>query len=299
MTKKIIVDTDPGCDDMLALLLLCAASDVDILAVTTVAGNVPIQKTTNNAQYVLDYIGKGSVPVYSGSSQPSSDRADCASVHGKSGLGDVVVESNVLLDGRAVDKIIQLVQENPNEVTLLMLGPQTNVALAIKRAPEIMQLTKMFVIMGGAFGVPGNHNGAEFNIGFDPKSAAIVANFSVTKTYVPLDLCNKIQVPLSEFNRIRDEKIHDMVISAIAPYIRRIQENELPTKGALMYDVLAAHYLLQPELFMTKSATVAINIATGATSVVARGNAATLVMDISEARFLDNFMNIVNQSQSI
>lgn len=292
---KVIIDTDPGCDDMLAILLMASAPLVDILAVTTVAGNVPIQKTTNNARYILNFIGKSGVPVYSGCTQPLRREASYASVHGVSGLGDVVVSDKVTLDGTAVDQIIRLVQENPGEVTLLVLGPQTNIAKALQKAPEIMKLAKAFVMMGGALNVPGNHNGAEFNIGFDPDASLTVSQFPVPKTYIPLDLCNTIQVPLSEFNRIDDKRIRTLITAAIAPYIENIQKNELPTKGALMYDVLAAYYLLRPDLFTVRIGSIVVDESRGFTTECSGGEVVAIAIDVPEDRFVNDFIESINQ----
>ena len=294
---KIIIDTDPGCDDMLAIVLMASAPLVDILAVTTVAGNVPIQKTTNNARHILDFIGKGDVTVYSGYAQPLRRDVSYASIHGTSGLGDVVVADQVILDGTAVDQIIRLVQENPGEATLLMLGPQTNIAKALQKAPEIMKLTKAFVMMGGAFNVPGNHNGAEFNMGFDPDASSIVSRFPVPKTYIPLDLCNTIQVPLGEFNRIEDKRIRTMITTAVAPYIENIQKNELPTKGALMYDVLAAYYLLRPNLFTVRTSSILVDESRGATTECLGEEMVTIAVEVPENSFVNDFIGSINQRE--
>lgn len=294
---KVIIDTDPGCDDMLAIVLMASVPLVDILAVTTVAGNVPIQKTTNNARHILDFIGRGDVPIYSGCAQPLRREASYASVHGASGLGDVVVTDEVVLDGTAVDQIIRLVQENPGEVTLLMLGPQTNIAKALQKAPEIMKLAKAFVMMGGAFNVPGNHNGAEFNMGFDPDASAIVFRFPVPKTYIPLDLCNTIQVPLGEFSRINDERIRTLIIDAIAPYIENIQKNELSTTGALMYDVLAAYYLLRPDLFTVRNNSILVDESRGFTIQYLGGEKVTIAIEVPESDFVNDFIESINQRE--
>ena len=245
--QKIIIDADPGVDDMLAILLMLAAPNIDALAVTTVAGNADIQNVTNNARFILQ-LASDDTSLYSGASRPLKRKLTVANVHGASGLDGVNVSEQVELDGRAVDKILEIVRSNPGEISLLILGPETNIAQAILREPDTMKRAKQFVIMGGAFDVPGNKNMvAEFNIAVDPEAAAIVADFPVPKTYIPLDICNKIQVPIEGFERIDNTKIRKTVVSALRPYIRNINNGELKTNGALMYDVLAAYYLLFPE----------------------------------------------------
>ncbi len=301
MTKqKVIIDTDPGCDDMLAILLMCASPSIDIQALTTVAGNVDVQRATNNAHYTLRLAGRPDIPLYSGAASPLVRRLATAEVHGQSGLGDINVTEQVALDGMAVDRILDIVQANPGEVSLLVLGPQTNIAQAIARDPDTMKLTREFVIMGGAFDVPGNKNRvAEFNIAIDPEAAAIVANFPVKKTYVPLDICNQIQVPLAEFQRIKNQTLRTALISALTPYIQNLQANELETRGALMYDVLAAYYLLKPELCSTRDAALVIETAGaytyGMTLIDKRPRSkkeavnASIVTGIPPQQFVQNF----------
>lgn len=293
--KNIIIDTDPGCDDMLALLLMCATPDVEVLAVTTVAGNVSLQKTTNNARFILNLAGCEDVPVYSGAKEPLRRKLETASVHGVSGLGGVNVSENTPLNGLAVDEIIRLVRDNPDEITLLILGPETNIANAILQNSETMKRVKEFVIMGGAFDVPGNHNGAEFNLGVDLEAAAIVANFPVLKTYVPLDLCNDIQVPLAEFERIKSDAVRSAIITALTPYIRNIQNNELPTKGALMYDVLAAYYIACGDECEVEVVGVRVDSAIGKTLKDEKGKNTKIATNADEEVFVDFFIDSLSR----
>ena len=258
-TTKVIVDTDPGKDDALALLLLLASPEISVEAVTTVAGNSSIQNVTNNAAFITALAGRADVPIFSGADRPLKREPVFAVVHGKSGMEGVNVPHNVVLDGRAVDEIIAHIAGAPDEITLLVLGPQTNIARAIKRAPETMRRVKKIVMMGGAFAVPGNKNAvAEFNIGVDPEAAAIVASFPVDKVYVPLDVCNQVQIPLDCFEAIASPSIRDTLVAMMRPYIVKLNREELPTDGALMYDVLAAYSLLESAKCTYQSANVQI-----------------------------------------
>lgn len=303
--KKIIIDTDPGHDDMLAILLMLAAPTIEVLAVTTVAGNSTIQNVTNNARFILDLAEASNTPLFSGAGAPLAREQILANVHGASGLDGASIRSEVKLDGLATEKILEIVRENPNEVSLLILGPQTNIARAIQQDPETMKLVREFIIMGGAFDVPGNKNRvAEFNICVDPEAAAIVAEFPVPKTYIPLDVCNEIQVPIEAFEQIENEAIRDELLSALQPYIRNIQRSELATRGALMYDALAAYYLLKPEICETKDEALVVETkgeyTFGMTLVDKRPFSkkesinATIVTNIPEKQFVDDYFALLN-----
>ena len=303
--KKIIIDADPGHDDMLAMLLMLAAPSVNVLAVTTVAGNSTIQNVTNNARFILDLADDSGTPLYSGATAPLVREQTLAVVHGESGLDGASVQKQVQLDGLAVEKIIELVRRNPNEISLLILGPQTNIAQAIQEDPQTMKLVREFVIMGGAFDVPGNKNRvAEFNICVDPEAAAIVADFEVPKVYIPLDVCNDIQIPLEAFERINNDVIRKELLSALQPFIENIQVDDMETRGALVYDALAAYYLIKPKVCETRDDALVVETrgeyTFGMTLVDKRpiskknSNNATIVTKIPEQQFVDDFFAVLN-----
>lgn len=303
--KKIIIDTDPGQDDMLAILLMLAAPTVNTLAVTTVAGNSTIQNVTNNARFILDLAGVSDIPLFSGADAPLVRRQVLANIHGESGLDGAAVRKQVPLDGLAAQEILRTVRENPDEISLLILGPQTNIAQAIQQNPKTMERVREFVIMGGAFTVPGNKNRvAEFNIGVDPEAAAIVAAFPVPKTYIPLDVCNTIQVPIATFEQIRNKEVRSTLLATLRPYIRNIQRSELPTRGALMYDALAAYYLLKPEECETEEVALVVEtkgeFTYGMTLVDRRPlgkkepTNATIVTNVPERAFVEDYLAALN-----
>lgn len=291
---------------MLAILLMLASPSIDVLAVTTVAGNSTIQNVTNNARFILDLANSSDVPLFSGADAPLVREQVLAVVHGESGLDGAGVSRQVKLDGQAVDKIINIIRDNPNEVSLLILGPQTNIANAIQREPEVMQLAREFVIMGGAFDVPGNKNRvAEFNICVDPEAAAIVAEFPVPKAYVPLDVCNNIQVPIQEFERINNKAVRRELLSSLVPYVDNIRRDELSTRGVLMYDALAAYYLLKPEACKTSDEALVVETkgeyTFGMTLIDRRPFSeksspnAKVVTSIDEKQFIDDYFAVLNQ----
>ncbi len=246
MKRKIIIDTDPGIDDAMALILAIQSDQFDIQAITTVCGNSTIENTTRNAQYIIKVLNQN-IPVYSGSSKPLQQPLTKAVVHGESGLEGISLQNPAVLTENAVEKMISLIQKHPHEITLVTLGPLTNIAHAIKKAPEIMKLVQAIVLMGGAVNVPGNMtNVAEFNIYVDPEAADIVINFPVKKTLITLDACNKVQLHIKDFERIKNNTIKDQLLKMAKPYIENLGK-DTGIQAAIMYDPLTVYYLLSPE----------------------------------------------------
>ncbi|MEF3691605.1 MAG: nucleoside hydrolase [Candidatus Moraniibacteriota bacterium] len=253
----IIIDTDPGHDDALAIMLLDKSNLFDIRAVTTVAGNSTIKNTTNNARYILDLVGS-KAPLYSGAKKPLRRKLIKAVVHGDSGLDGAKIIKQEKLNNLAVDKIIEIVRRNQKKISILILGPETNLAKAFLRDPELPKLIKQLVIMGGAINVSGNKNRvAEFNIFVDPEAADIVFRAAVKKILIPLDVCNEVFLTMTDFKKMKGSKLYYPIISMMQKYIQGINQFE-KTKGALMYDPLAAYYLINPGAFQTKKMDILI-----------------------------------------
>ena len=180
-SRKIIIDTDPGQDDAVAILLALASPELDVLGITTVAGNVPLSLTSRNARIVCELAGRPDIPVYAGCEAPLVRPLVTAEyVHGKSGLDGIVLPDPkmALTDGHAVDFLIEtLRKETPGSVTLCPIGPLTNIATALRQAPDIAPRIAEIVLMGGAYFEVGNVTpAAEFNIYVDPEAAGIVFN---------------------------------------------------------------------------------------------------------------------------
>jgi inosine-uridine nucleoside N-ribohydrolase len=249
-TAKIIIDTDPGHDDALAILLLEKSGIFDIQAITTVAGNANIQDATNNARYILDLVSS-STPLYSGADKPLKRELITANVHGKGGLAGAKVIKQEELSNNAAQKIIEIVQANPHQISILVLGPQTNIAQAFIEEPTLPSLIKEIVIMGGAITVPGNKNRvAEFNVFVDPEAASIVLDADVKKLLVPLDACNDIGLSLQDFEQLQGTPLYEPIKDMMEPYITGIRAFEKTGKAlALMYDVLAAYCLINPTAY--------------------------------------------------
>ena len=189
--RKIIIDCDPGIDDALALVYAHGHPGLALAGLTTVAGNVSLDKTTANALRIRDFLGVTGVPVVAGSPGPLLRSAiDARDVHGESGLGQVQLPDPVSGPdpGHAADFIIEQVRAAPGEITLIAVGPLTNIALAVRRYPALTTEVSDFVIMGGSSGRGNVTPAAEFNIAADPEAAAIVFGAGWTVTMVGLDV---------------------------------------------------------------------------------------------------------------
>jgi len=261
MTEKrqIIIDTDPGHDDALAILLLEKSGLFNIEAVTTVAGNSTIQNTTNNARYILDLI-KNQTPIYSGAEKPLKKDLIKAVVHGEGGLAGADIKKQEKLTRNASQKIIEIIHANPNKISILAIAPETNIADAFIKDPELPSLIKEIVIMGGAISVPGNKNRVgEFNIFVDPDAADIVFNANVKKILIPLDVCNDVFLSLDDFEQLNSSHLYEPIKNMMGFYINGIKAFE-KTSGALMYDPLAAYYLINPKAFKITPMDIKIEI---------------------------------------
>ncbi|QGZ42115.1 purine nucleosidase [Pseudoduganella flava] len=195
MKHKVIIDCDPGIDDALALLLAAGLPDLDLLAVTTVAGNRPADITAINARRILDLAGRHDVPVHAGAARPLGHAdARCNLVHGEDGLGGVVLpQSGQVAPEHSALRLVQLLAEHPpGTVELVATGPLTNLALCEALAPGSLARARHVLVMGGALRVPGNITpAAEFNFYSDPVSAQMVLDAGANLLLFPLDVTSQ------------------------------------------------------------------------------------------------------------
>lgn len=246
---KLLIDTDPGHDDALALLMLLKSGRFDLQAVTTVAGNSTIENVTRNTQAILDLVNS-KVPVFSGKRHPLKRKLVQAVVHGESALDGLdTTKTKFALTGDAPERIVEIVRASPGEVTLLAIGPLSNIARAFMLDPELPKLIPEIIIMGGAIRVPGNKNRvAEFNFFVDPDAADIVLRADVVKTLVTLDICGTVVLKCSDFEAIADRATRE----ALLPLMEHFQQGILADEkipGILPYDALAAYVLLNRQAF--------------------------------------------------
>ena len=264
MAHKIILDCDPGHDDALALLLAHADPAIDLLAVTTVAGNQTLDKTTLNARRVMSVAGIEDVPVAAGAALPlMRDQVTAPEVHGESGLeGWSFDEPEAAVDPRhAIDLIAELVEAN-EEVTLVPVGPLTNIALALHRHPRAMARVKEIVLMGGATGLGNTTPAAEFNIYADPEAANIVFSSGLPVTMVPLDLTHQAIVTPRVLERIRavGNRVSEMATALLGFYGRAFH----PAHGFLgpaLHDPCAVARVIKPEIVECKRVNIVVETA--------------------------------------
>ena len=263
----LIIDTDPGQDDAVALLLAAASPELELLGVTTVAGNVPLALTTLNARKVLELAGRLDVPVCAGADRPLDVPLVTAEhVHGDNGLNGVdLPEPTLPLDPRhAADFIVQTLREREaGTVTLCPLGPLTNIALALRRAPDIAGRIRRIVLMGGGFFEGGNVTpAAEFNIYVDPQAAHEVFSSGVPITMAPLDVTHEVLTTAARIAAIR--ALGNRVGRAVAAWMEffeRYDEQKYGQDGGPLHDPCVIAWLLQPGLFSSRDCNVRIETA--------------------------------------
>jgi purine nucleosidase len=253
--RKIIIDTDPGQDDAVAILLALASPEIDVLGITAVAGNVPLPLTEKNARIVCELAGRPDVRVFAGCDAPLARPLVTAEhVHGKTGLdGPQMADPTMpLQDQHAVDFIIQTLREEPSgTVTLVPVGPLTNIATAFQRAPDIIARVREIVLMGGAYFAVGNITpAAEFNIYVDPEAAKIVFAAGVPLVVMPLDVTHKALTTRARIDAFRamGTRVGDMV-AAWTDFFERFDMAKYGSEGAPLHDPCTIAYVIDPSLF--------------------------------------------------
>lgn len=267
MSRTIIIDTDPGQDDAVAILLALASPDeLNVIGITAVAGNVPLRLTCKNARVICEVAGKVDVPVFAGCDRPLGRKLVTAEhVHGKTGLDGIALPDPEMpvQDQHAVDFIIDSLRHEPkHSVTLCALGPLTNIATAIQKAPDIVERVGEIVLMGGAYFEVGNITpAAEFNIYVDPEAADIVFKSGIKLTVMPLDVTHKVLVTQPQIDRFTalNSRVGD-VVAGWTNFFERFDKEKYGSAGAPLHDPTVIAYLLQPDLFTGRHINVEIEI---------------------------------------
>lgn len=265
MKRRIIIDTDPGQDDAVAILLaLASPEEIDLLGIVAVAGNVPLAHTERNARRIVELAGRPEVPVHAGCIRPMVRALRTAEhVHGRTGLdGADLPDPKVPLQAKhGVDFIIDTLRAaEPGSVTLCTLGPLTDIGVALVKAPDIAQHVREIVMMGGAYFEVGNITPtAEFNIFVDPEAADVVMKSGIPIVMSPLDLTHRMLTTrerLDAFAALGNRA--GRTVAGLLSFSERFDLAKYGSIGAPLHDPTVIAYLLKPDLFTGKTVNVSI-----------------------------------------
>ena len=253
--ERVIIDTDPGQDDAFAILLALAAAEIEVLGLTTVAGNVPVQQTADNARRIVELAGHGAVPVVAGAARPLLRQPrPVPEIHGNTGIDgwDWPPAHQPPQAGHAVDWLVETLMGEPSgSISIIALAPQTNLALALRREPAIAGRIRRLVFMGGGFFEGGNMSpAAEYNILVDPEAAAIVLGAGLDVTAVPLDCTHSAPAPVGWSAAL--EALGTPIGHACGGMMRFFEQygnRKYGTASRPLHDAVAVGALLWPELF--------------------------------------------------
>ncbi|KKJ00937.1 nucleoside hydrolase [Prochlorothrix hollandica] len=263
--KPIIIDCDPGIDDAVALFLAMALDSLDVKAIITVAGNMPLAVTERNARCLVELAQRSQVKVYGGCPRPLLRSPLFARhVHGDNGLGGLLLPDPQvpLQPTHGVTALIEILRQSPEPVSLATLGPLTNLAVALVQAPDIAPAIAEIVIMGGAMRAGNVTPSAEFNFYADPHAAQIVMDSGIPLTLIGLDVTHQVIATPPRLERIR--QLQNPVAQAVVEMVSRYGSTDQQVLGLVgppLHDPCVIAYLVQPDLFETKPGYVAIETA--------------------------------------
>ena len=302
MTKpqSLIIDTDPGQDDAVAILLALASPEINLLGITTVAGNVPLALTQVNARKICDLAGRTDMQVFAGLDRPLVRPLVTAEhVHGRTGLdGPVLPDPETpLQEQHAVDYIIDTLRREPaGSVTLAPIGPLSNIAMAMQRAPDIIPRIRQIILMGGAYFEVGNITpAAEFNIYVDPHAAQIVFASGVPVTMMPLDVTHKALTRTDRVAALRAiGNQTGVAVAEMLEFFERFDEAKYGSDGGPLHDPCTVAWMIAPDIFNGRPCNVEIETASPLTmgmtvvdwwQVSSRPHNALVIGDLDADRF--------------
>lgn len=264
--QALIIDCDPGVDDAVALMLAFGSSEVDLLAVTTVGGNVPLAKTARNARMLRQIAGRDAVPVHAGADRPLRRKPSGAGeFHGEEGLGFMTpfAPSKPIADGHGVDAIINAAMERePGSVALAVLGPMTNLALALRKEPMLAARLGPVAVMGGARSEGGNITAsAEFNIWADPEAADEVLRSDCKVAMFGLDATHQVRATDARIAAIAGLGTpQGDTAAAMMRFSQKVEREIVGWDAPPVHDVCPVAWLLRPELFVLKPCRIAVEL---------------------------------------
>ncbi|ESW34878.1 hypothetical protein PHAVU_001G188700 [Phaseolus vulgaris] len=262
--EKLIIDTDPGIDDSMAILMAFQSPDVEVLGLTSIFGNAMTEVSTRNALLLCEIAGRENVPVAQGSSEPLKGGTPRIAdfVHGEDGLGNTFLP---LPKGKKIEKsacefLVEKVSENPGEVSVLALGPLTNVALAIKRDSSFASKVKRIVILGGSFFALGNVNpAAEANIYGDPEAADVVFTSGADIVVVGINITTQVQFTDADLIQLKESQgKYAPFLSDICKFYRDWHAKSDGVHGIFLHDPVSFVALVRPDLFTYQKGVVRV-----------------------------------------
>ncbi len=263
MSIPILFDCDPGHDDAIALLLALASPELEILGVTTVAGNTTLPKTTANALRVLELAGRSDIPVAAGCDRPIVRELVVAEhVHGETGLDGPMLPAPAgsVVEAHAVDFLADQIRGSNSPVTLVPVGPLTNIAMLLNRYPGIEDAIKEIVLMGGAIGTGNFTPAAEFNIYVDPEAAHRVFHSGIPLTMIGLDVTHQALLDQSHAEQLRGSgAVGKFVAELLDFFITHHPRSYSARSGVPIHDALAVAHLIWPDLVTTEHVAVTVD----------------------------------------
>lgn len=297
---SLIIDTDPGQDDAVAILLALASPEINLLGITTVAGNVPLALTQENARKICDLAGRTDMQVFAGLDRPLVRPLVTAEhVHGRTGLdGPVLPDPETpLQEQHAVDYIIDTLRREPaGSVTLAPIGPLSNIAMAMQRAPDIIPRIRQIILMGGAYFEVGNITpAAEFNIYVDPHAAQVVFASGVPVIMMPLDVTHKALTRTDRVAALRAiGNRTGVAVAEMLEFFERFDEAKYGSDGGPLHDPCTVAWMIAPDIFNGRPCNVEIETASPLTmgmtvvdwwQVSSRPHNALVIGDLDADRF--------------
>jgi len=299
--KKVVIDTDCGVDDAVAVMIALAHRELEVLGLTTVNGNVGVKQVTENVLRLLPVLGREDIPVYGGASRPLIARPHHApGVHGRNGLGDIELPDagKRIEDAGAPDGLLALARENPG-LTLVALGPLTNVAIALNLHPELEDLLGEIVSMGGAVGRGNVTPYAEFNYYVDPESVRVVLESRVPLTVVAWDAAVKMAHTEEQLRVLgpEDNKVWKLLLDMHQPLFSHL-EKVYGARVAMFPDPITMAYVVNPtisrEQFKSDLKMEAADSPRRGASLLEKGDRVKMIMEIDMAGFQSILLEIRN-----
>lgn len=303
--ENFVIDTDPGVDDALAITFACF-SQLNIIGITTVFGNSTIKNSTQNALTILE-INNKKIPVYQGTDNSLNGFVQLAESHSNNGLGGFNKKLKTSRENiNAVVYLIKLLQNSKSKtVSIVCLGPTTNIALLIGKRPDLVKRIKRLIILGGVFGERGNISDvSEFNTYNDPIALSKVLTINCEKILIPINVCQKVVFTKQDFEKIRNNYLKTALKKIVDIYINYYVSNKKygGFKGGVMYDLLAVSYCLNKRLFKIAASNVSINTNKGSfygQTIIKKylKPNCTLVTDVNEKTLKKDFFKKINLNQ--